>query len=315
MLRYLSAKSYKHLNKLNKIWNKEFKHSYPLSDQIFKIRLLDDPDLNKDASFVALYDGDVVGFIFVKTQAKDSGLLNENTVAHLSLIFVKKELRHMGIGSDLVKLALAEIKKYETINSIVVGDDVHVLFPGVPSEFNDASLFFMNKGFIQKENVVDMIHVIRRSPFDNPVNNDLTIRIATEEDKDEILKLCISNGLNIEAYKLNEYYERGGSGRRIAVGLKDNKIVCISRFNEENKLNFNVNRFINKHTGNIAFIIVDKSLDRHVYETIMLSATKDYMIKRGCNKIVAVSVKDPSFYKEFGYSAYKMYLNYEYKIK
>ena len=48
-------------------------------------------------------------------------------------------------------------------------------------------------------------------------------------DEDELLKLCISNNWNKEAYIINRYFENGGTGRRIAIGTKDGKIVSFVR--------------------------------------------------------------------------------------
>ena len=226
MLQYVSIRKYKHLNKLNNIWNSEYKKTFPIKKHLYKKYILDDVNLNKDASFVALYDNEPVGFIFIKTWLLDSGLLDEHDTAHISLMYVKKEMRNMGIGSDMLNLALGEIKKHTTIKKVVVGHEVNFIFAGVPSEINHSSIFFINKGFDQKENVVDMIRVLREDSFDDVDKKGLSVSIATEEEKDELLKLCISNNLNQEAYKINQYFDNGGTGRRIAIGTINNKIVA-----------------------------------------------------------------------------------------
>ena len=96
MLQYVSIRKYKHLNKLNNIWNSEYKKTFPIKKHLYKKYILDDVNLNKDASFVALYDNEPVGFIFIKTWLLDSGLLDERDTAHISLMYVKKEMRNMG---------------------------------------------------------------------------------------------------------------------------------------------------------------------------------------------------------------------------
>ena len=118
MLQYVSIRKFKHLNKLNNIWNSEYKKTFPIKKHLYKKYILDDVNLNKDASFVALYDNEPVGFIFIKTWLLDSGLLDERDTAHISLMYVKKEMRNMGIGSDMLNLALVEIKKHTTKHSL-----------------------------------------------------------------------------------------------------------------------------------------------------------------------------------------------------
>ena len=315
MLEYLPIRQYKHLKKLNRLWNSEFHATYPLKKYLYKSNILEDENLNKDASFVALYDNEPVGFIFIKTWFKDSGLNNEKETAHISLMFVKKEMRNMGIGSDMLQLSISEIKKHKNITTLVVGNDMKKIFPGIPSNLNSAPIFFMNKGFTQKEGVVDMIRVVRNEGVEEFDNKDLVIRIATEEDKEAILKLCVENKWRREAYLVNEYFENGGSGRRITIGLLNDKIVSIVRFNDDNRLPFKTSRFIkDKRLGSIHFVKIDKNHENKGLEEAMNVATKNYMVKRGCKKIIVTSTKNINFYKKLGYSAYTYYLNFELDI-
>ena len=315
MLEYLPIRQYKHLKKLNRLWNSEFHATYPLKKYFYKTNILEDENLNKDASFVALYDNEPVGFIFIKTWFKDSGLNNEKETAHISLMFVKKEMRNMGIGSDMLQLSISEIKKHKNITTLVVGNDMKKIFPGIPSNLNSAPIFFMNKGFTQKEGVVDMIRVVRNEGVEEFDNKDLVIRIATEEDKEAILKLCVENKWRREAYLVNEYFENGGSGRRITIGLLNDKIVSIVRFNDDNRLPFKTSRFIkDKKLGSIHFVKIDKNHENKGFEEAMNVATKNYMVKRGCKKIIVTATKNINFYKKLGYSAYTYYLNFELDI-
>lgn len=316
MLQYLTINKYKHLNNLINLWNGEYRKTFPISKSSYRNLILSDSNLNEEASFVALYDNEPVGFIFIKTWLKDSGLINEKNIANISLIFVKKEMRNMGIGSDLLKLAISEIKKHSTINKIIVGNDINGLFPGVPNELNDAPIFFMNKGFIQKEGVVDMIHIVKDENEGNDSNTkDVNVGIATEEEKDELLKLCVKNNYNREAFLINNYFEKGGSGRRIVLLRKDDKIIGFARFEDENKSLFKTSIFMKKKSlGNIIFEKLDEDYKNIGYEEILNQSTRNYIIKRGCNKIVVLATKNIHFYKQLDYSVYKYYLQFELEI-
>lgn len=315
MLQYVSIRKYKHLNKLNNIWNSEYKKTFPIKKHLYKKYILDDVNLNKDASFVALYDNEPVGFIFVKTWLLDSGLLDEHDTAHISLMYVKKEMRNMGIGSDMLNLALGEIKKHTTIKKVVVGHEVNFIFAGVPSEINHSSIFFINKGFDQKENVVDMIRVLREDSFDDVDKKGLSVSIATEEEKDELLKLCISNNLNQEAYKINQYFDNGGTGRRIAIGTINNKIVAFVRFNDKNSLPFKINSFLkDKKIGSILYVCVDAAYKDAGYDEVMSRVARRYLVKRGCKKVIVLATKNIQFYKKQGFSALRFYQQFEMEI-
>lgn len=315
MLEYLSIRQYKHLKHLNRLWNSEFGRTYPLKKELYTSCILNDCNLNKDASFVALYDNEPVGFIFIKTWFTESGLNNESETAHISLIFVKKEMRNMGIGSDMLQLAISEIKKYKNIKTLVVGNDMKKVFPGIPSNLTSAPIFFMNKGFVQKEGVVDMIRVVRNEKEDALDDLGLQVSIATEEEKDEILKLCVSNNWKREAFLLNEYFENGGTGRRIAIGRINDKIIGFVRFNDDNRLPFKTSAFIkDKKLGNIVFVKIDSQYENLGYDVVLNKATKNYMEKRGCKKVIITATKDIGFYKSLGYSAYTYYLQYELEL-
>lgn len=313
MLEYITAKKYKHLKSLYRLWNGEYRSLYPIKKNYFKDIILEDENINLDASFVALYDNEPVGFIFTKTWCSESGLASsEKDVAHISLFYVKKEMRNMGLGSDMLKLVLAELKKYHAIKKLVVGNEMNKIFSGIPSELNEAAIFFVNKGFVQKESVVDMIRVIRNDNIEDLTNSDLKTQIATEDEKDEIIKLCVTNGWGKEAYLVNQYFDRGGTGRRICIGLKDDKVVAFVRFNDRNQVTFNHSSLIkSQNVGSINFVKVDKDYLNCGYEITMNKATKNYLLKRGCKQIIVLATNEVNFYKELGYSAYKYYLTFE----
>ncbi len=312
MLEYITARKYRHTKHLISLWNSEFRSTYPIKKPYFYSLILEDVNFNQDASFVALYDNEPVGFIFIKTWLDETGLASEKETAHISLMFVKKEMRNMGIGSDLLQLAISELKQYRNINKLVVGNEMNKIFSGVPSELNGAAIFFVNKNFVQKEAVVDMIRIERNDKFEEIEKSELDISIATEEEKNEILQLCVQNDWNREAYLVNQYYEKGGSGRRIIIGRIDNKIVSFVRFNDENKIPFKTRTFENdKKLGSINFVRVDKNYQDRNIDALMNKAAKNYLLKRGCKKMIVLATKDVKFYKSLGFSAYKYYLQFE----
>lgn len=317
MLEYVKVKKFKHIKRLINLWNSEFRYTYPIKAASYKRLILDDVNLNKDASFIALYDNEPVGFLFVKTWFNDSGLANEHDTAHISLMFVKKEMRNMGLGSDMLKLATSELRKYHNINKLVVGNEMNKIFSGSPSDLNQAAIFFKNKGFVQKESLVDMIQVIKTQEPENLDSKELLLTVATEEDKYELLQLCVNNGWKREAFLINQYFENGGSGRRIVIGvIDDKKIVAFARLNHDNKKRL-LPKFLLKFfakrldEGSINFVRIDQKYYSKEYETIMNQAAKNYLLKRGCKKVIVLATQDIDYYKNLGYSVHKYYLQFE----
>ena len=88
------------------------------------------------------------------------------------------------------------------------------------------------------------------------VTSKLEIRIATEDDKDNLLKLCLNGNYLKEAYLINHYFERGGTGRRLVVGSLNDKIVGFSRIYDRKKTATKINMFIKTaHIGKYKLFI------------------------------------------------------------
>lgn len=309
MLQYIKFKDYKHAKLLINLWNVEFRRRFHIDKATYKEKILEDKNLNKEASFVALYDNEPVGFIFIKNRLNESGFEAESDTAFISLIYVSEEMRHMGIGSDLLKLAISEIKKHHNIKLLKVGNEINNLFPGLPNEFTDAPIFFMNKDFRQTEGVVDMIRIIRITGLEEYEDN-VHVFIATEDDKEKLLRFCLDNNFTREGYLLSQYFEAEGTGKDLIVARKDGIIHGIAKIKADFKKEFFVKE--NKQ-GFVEFFIHDDKLSNEQIVTFA-KQTKNYLIKRGCKQIVVQAIKDIKFFKELGYSAYKYYLEFELDI-
>lgn len=317
MLQYVSFKDYKKTKNLYKLWNREFKRIYPISSALFKERILDDVNFDKNNSYVALYERVPIGFIAIKKWQDDSLFYAIKDRATISLLYVQKDVRNMGVGSELLELALEGLKNQTAISKIQLGNDLLNIFPGLPSELTKTTPFLINNEFVNKDGCADMIQLARESKFQRnfETEKELTIRIATEEDQDHLLKMCLDNGMEKEAYLLKRYFENGGSGRRIVLGLVDEKIIGFVRIFDKKKIAPKVNFFLEKKVGSLGLMGMDKDFREGNYaEKLCVEATK-YLIMRGCKKIVVESTKDIEFYKKLGFKAFKYYLNFEKEIK
>ncbi len=312
MVEYISLKEFKNFEKLRKLWNKEYKRTFPLSERMFQERVIDDQNLDYYASTVAVFEGSAIGFILIKTWQVESPFYKDENNAYISLIFVAKDYRDKHVGSELLEVSLKTLIKNEKIKELRLGDDILYLFPGLPNELNESTMFFLNRGFKSSEGVVDMIKVIKKkNKNDYNLTSKLEIRIATEDDKDNLLKLCLNGNYLKEAYLINHYFERGGTGRRLVVGSLNDKIVGFSRIYDRKKTATKINMFTDKTIGSLSMLVVDKSLnDFKEFQKDLSVGSEHYLIMRKCKKIIIESVSAIDYYKELGYRVFKYYLNF-----
>ena len=84
MLQYIPFKDYKKGKYLYRLWNSEFKRTYPISAYLFKERILNDINFDVNNSYVALYERMPIGFILIKKWQDDSLFYSIPHVATIS---------------------------------------------------------------------------------------------------------------------------------------------------------------------------------------------------------------------------------------
>lgn len=319
MLQYIRFKDYKKGKYLYRLWNREYGRSYPISASLFKERLLEDVNFDVHNSYVALYERIPIGFILVKKWQDDSLFYAIPDTATISLFYVEKDIRNMGVGTELLELAMNGLSENKSLVKIQLGNDLLNFFPGLPSEFNKTTPFLINRGFKNKENYVDMIQIVKKQMESAHIyvetEKPLRIRIATEEDKDLILRLCLDNDLIKEAYLLKRYFEQGGTGRRIVLGLVEEKIVGFVRIYDKKKNSTKVNFFLDNSVGSLGMMGMDKQyLEGNYAEKLCVEAMR-YLILRGCKKIMIEKTQNTEFYKKIGFKVFKYYSGFVKEIQ
>lgn len=318
MLQYIPFKEYKKGKFLYRLWNGEFKRTYPISAYLFKERILNDINFDVNNSYVALYERMPIGFILIKKWQDDSLFYSIPHVATISLFYVEKDVRNMGVGTELLSLAMDGLKKDPNIKALQLGNDLLSLFPGLPNEFNKTTPFLINRGFKSKDGCVDMIQIIHKNHKDLSSSiqtpKELHTRIATEEDKDLLLKLCLDNNLIKEAYLIKRYFENGGTGRRIVLGLIDNQIIGFVRIYDKKRNITRVNFFLDRAVGSLSTMGIDKKYQEGQYAEKLCLEAMNYLILRGCKKIMIEKTQNTEFYKKLGFKAFKYYLGFEKEI-
>ncbi len=314
MLQYIPFKDYKGGKHLYRLWNREFNRSYPISSTLFKERILDDVNFDKENSYIALYETMPIGFILIKRWQQEALFYSETKTATISLFYVQKDVRNMGIGKELLNLAIQGLKDYAYIEKIQLGNDLSNLFSGLPSDLNKYAPFFMNQNFKQEEGFVDMIQIVKKgvdpiaNQFETPKNVDF--RIATEEDKEMILKLCINNDLLRQTYIIKKYFESGGSGRRIVLAYVEDQLIGFVRIYDSKHNSIRVNFFLDKSVGSLGVMGIDKEFLGQNYPEKICQEAIHYVIRRGSKKIMIEQTQNVEFYKKLGFKAFKYYMRF-----
>lgn len=318
-LKYVKYKEYKkNPLKLNRLWNSEYYRSFPIISRIFKDRIINDSNLDVNCSHVALYENAPVGFIFIKIWNQTSSFYENKDTAFISLMYVAKDIRKIGVGTDLLKLAIDALKVYHpNVKHISVGNEPFPIFSGLPNQLSDSTMFFLNKGFKSAEGMCDMIKIVKQVEIAELKNSDehFKIRIATEDDRDEILKLCLDNGWAKRAYLVNRYFEHGGTGRRIVVGLVDDKIIGFYRIYDRKLNPVKINLFTDRSVGVLSLFGIDKEYKDLGYDKKLCLASQKYLINRGAKKILIENTKDIDFYMNLGFKTFKYYLTFNMDIE
>jgi N-acetylglutamate synthase-like GNAT family acetyltransferase len=157
-------------------WNQEFKSSFPITEELFKAKIIDSAYTLKKESICLYLEKEYVGSVILK--GHDNNL-------YVSFIHIKNDKRNKGYGELLINeiKKLAEEKKYK---KIILGSDPDCIFSGVFMEKNDdVHRFFSNQGFTR--DYINYNLIAYETPKRVPVPDDYDIRKAEEKDRLELL--------------------------------------------------------------------------------------------------------------------------------
>ena len=157
-------------------WNQEFKSSFPITEELFKAKIIDSAYTLKKESICLYLEKEYIGSVILKDY--DNSL-------YVSFIHIINDKRNKGYGELLIDEVkkLAEEKNYK---KIILGSDPDCIFSGVFMEENDdVHRFFSNQGFTR--DYINYNLIAYETPRSVPVPDDYVIRKAEEKDRLELL--------------------------------------------------------------------------------------------------------------------------------
>ena len=286
-----------------KIWNEEMGYVYPISFNSFNQNIINYVD--KDI-LIAYDEEKVVGFIFLK-RFDDTTFVDYTKNLYVSLFYVSKKYRRLGIGSKLFDFA-EEIKDGR---DIIIGKDIDNFFPGVATDFDNLTdLWLEKRGFTGKRYTHDLIS---HNPYIfEPKNKSIKYQYCTDEQKDELIQMIQKNNWGRWAVEADLYFKNKGKNDNDAyiVGMYEDKIVAFARINTYN-MDLSAYNVMWKERfdclGGFGPLGVDRDFRKQGIGFDMISVSINCLKSKGVNSIILDWTGLMEFYAKFNFEVWKSY--------
>lgn len=285
------------------LWNTEMGSIYPIPEKAFANHV---ENWKCKKTLFAFVEKELVGFIIVKW-------LNDTTILHVSLFYVKKKYRRRGIGSKL----FAYVEKTEGAKEIYIGKDYDNFFPGVPSDFDNLTdVWLRHRGFEGTRYTHDLIAF---NPVSFPlINGNVRYERVASKDKDELISFLKDNGWERWKNECEAYFQKNhekDAGFYIT-GKTGNKIVSFVKINTCFDLNVSYNVMWQERfscLGGIGPLGVDKASRCKKLGFDMMNVAVKKLKEMKIKEIMIDWTGLMEIYRPFGFEVWKSY-KYMHKI-
>lgn len=304
------------------LWNEDVGFIFPFTYSMLKEKSIDCRYYSNEASFVAVDNGEVVGFIISKLFDDNPNIPKYKDTGWISLIFVKREFRKKGYGKNLLEKA-EEVLISKGAKTISVGGDIHNFFPGVPNDFDNTSdAFFKSNGYDVGYYTHDLIKkltpndlVAYSSYNDNKyIENDVVYNVdlsyAKEEDRDSVLDFFKQSFFGRWYDEAIEYFNNKEIVKEYLLARVEGKIVGFLRVNngllKETSYNINWKNRFTKLVG-IGPLGVDANYRHHgIAKMLLYYAISDSYRNRYTDAMIDWTGL-VTYYQKLGFEVWKCY--------
>ena len=318
MINYVSFKDFgkeRIINVIN-LWNEEFGFIYPITPELFKRNTYDTKGFSSESSYVAIIDEKIVGFVINKIYDHEIKIAKYDATGFISLIYVKRQMRKLGIGSELLNLSLTYFKSLG-VKKVHLGSDYQNFFPGLPKDFKEELPWFIKRGFNSPYETNDLIHYVNHfenynfKPFKDNVNYQ--IKFLEKEDILSFKQFMEENFPNRWYAELLDYLKDDYLGSDYVIATNEQNKVCgFVRLGNKNtptaKIAYSLTyraRF--SHLGGIGPIGVDQNIRKNNIAYNLLVFAINYLISEGATEIIIDWTNLLSFYRQFNFQIWKSY--------
>ncbi len=157
---------------------------------LLREKLYEDPDWNPDTTYLVENDKEIVGFL----QGVQRNIKNKN-FGYIKLFAVKKEYRSKGLGSELLQRFEEDLRMAGIAVLRIFDAPYNYLMPGVDPRYTPAVCFFERRGFIKKDEAINMEVDLSYSTWDVSEKqdelrkNEIHIQRCEYEDEEELMLL------------------------------------------------------------------------------------------------------------------------------
>lgn len=312
-----------YIEKCLNLWNEEVGFIFPLTYSMFKEKSVDCRYYCGEASFIAIDNADVVGFVISKAFDDNPNIPKYHNYGWISLLYVKRGYRKKGYGKTLLEKA-EEALVNKGVKTIAIGSDIHNFFPGVPNDFDNTSdVFFKNLGYEVGSYTHDLIKKLSASDLVNysSYNNNeyidddgtlkkVTLSYAKEADKEALLGFLKQSFFGRWYDEAIEYFNNGEIVKEYLLAKVDDKVVGFLRVNncliKETSYNINWKGRFSNLVG-IGPLGVDANYRHHGIAKMLLYYAISDSYRNGYSDAMIDWTGLVTYYQKLGFEVWKCY--------
>lgn len=312
-MKLITLKDFKRKEDIYQIWNDEYGNIYPISAELFNRNI---ENLYPKASYVAIKDEQIIGFVIGKVWHDSYVIKNYNGIGWISLIYVTPKYRKQGIGSALLDKATEALKEYG-VHTINLGKDYNNFFPGLPIDLTKYRTWFEKRGFEFTYQTHDLITRNNKNKF-KIVNNNYKFTSALCFDKNLVIKFIETYWPGRWTKEAVDYYNNGGNGNEYLLCLNDKNEICgFAKVCFPNTLEKHMSYSLTWRTrfealGGIGPLGIAPDLRGQHLGYDIVAASVNTLIEYGVSEIIIDWTGLLEFYRKLGFEVWKAY-SYLYK--
>jgi len=309
-MEYKLLKEFKNYEELYKIWNDEFHQDFLITKEVFYRNVINCINVCDEASFVAVDDNQVVGFIVAKTWNEIYKVNGYEDTGWISILYVRKSYRNCSIGTTLLTMSEDALKSLgkSTIN---LGKDPNNFFPGIPSQYTSSIHWFEKRGYTLVRDTYDLMNEVdNHTQLIKLPEIQYEIQYLTNGYYHKTMEFMERNFPGRWSYELYDYRHRGGTGREYLILIDKGDVIGFCRVNDHNTaiINYNmtwVGSF--KKPGGIGPLGIDSNYRGQNLGFYIVAYATNELIQKNVSNIVIDWTSLISFYQKFGFSVWKTY--------
>lgn len=284
-----------------KLWNEEVGLIYPISSKSFYQNVIN--YFEKDG-LIAFINNKVIGFIILKW-FNNKQFVDYTANLFISLFYVSKKYRKQGIGSKLFDFA----ENFDCNKKIIIGKDLYNFFPGVPTDFDNLTDFWLEK---RGYNGVRYTHdLISYNPKTYPIlNKDVKYMICPKNMKDKLITFIKENNWGRWALEVEMFYQNYSENEGYLIGLLNNEIVSFAKVNDHT-MKFVGNNVMWQERfpvlGGIGPLGVSKKYRNKGLGIDLISQAINELLKKDITTIIIDWTGLMELYRKFNFEVWKSY--------